>query len=524
MADLHVYVVPPDIWREKYHNALNQNINDTISLGFIRVHPETKIYALREEIEQQLGSDLVPREYVFVKSVGRSLTRLKARQEASLKVKNFLPPQAYAPELYLLEATPEVRQQIAASSEGSTRPQTRTSYDYDYTRQNPSQHHPAITSRQHQQSGNQEDYLPPLSATPPHTDSEKHGHRNRHGNHGNSGSQHKHDEDSGIAGFTPETYRENDQLDRRKGNNDQNDRLKPPSPTGSGPLNQSHDDNDMSDWDKRRQEDQDRSRHDDDDDRQRGDDDDGDGKRDEREEIAEQAEMMKTNSDEDMKRYPSPPPLRLASPERDSESARARRQKQKEELLKELEKAKEARKASERMREELVKHAKQMQTKTQNKRNHARDLWKKRYFEEKKKTGPLEEQCNRLRHELDIIHKKLLTTLEGPKEKATKLNELKPANKVGSPGRPLNNFKIQATRLQHEIEDIRRRVDHAKMKLTSEMKLRNQAETELRALRAELTQKKINLTLSRNSHLTTYAPPAADVNLISARAGITPRS
>jgi len=30
---------------------------------------------------------------------------------------------------------------------------------------------------------------------------------------------------------------------------------------------------------------------------------------------------------------------------------------------------------------------------------------------------------------------------------------------------------VQATRLQHEIEDIRRRVDHAKMKLTSEMKV-----------------------------------------------------
>ncbi|XP_060554014.1 spermatogenesis-associated protein 1-like isoform X2 [Ruditapes philippinarum] len=229
-------------------------------------------------------------------------------------------------------------------------------------------------------------------------------------------------------------------------------------------------------------------------------------------------------SKNELTKYPSPPPLRLASPDRDTASARERRKRQKEELLRELDEARDARRAAERQREELVKHAKQMQTKTQNKRNHARDLWKKRYFEEKKKTGPLEEQCNRLRHELDIIHKKLLTTLEGPKEKATKLNDIKPSNKVGSPGRPVNNFKIQATRLQHEIEDVRRRVDHAKMKLTSEMKLRNQAETELRALRAELTQKKINLTLSRNSHLTTYAPPAADVNLISTRTGLTPRS
>lgn len=92
------------------------------------------------------------------------------------------------------------------------------------------------------------------------------------------------------------------------------------------------------------------------------------------------------------------------------------------------------------------------------------------------------------------------------------------------PQKPLNNFKIQATRLQHEIEDLRRRVEHAKMKLTGEIKLRNQAETELRALRAELIQKKINLTLARNSHLTTYAPHASDVNFMTARSGITPRS
>lgn len=36
MVDLHVYLVPPDIWREKFNNALNQNINDTVSIGFIR--------------------------------------------------------------------------------------------------------------------------------------------------------------------------------------------------------------------------------------------------------------------------------------------------------------------------------------------------------------------------------------------------------------------------------------------------------------------------------------------------------
>lgn len=34
-----------------------------------------------------------------------------------------------------------------------------------------------------------------------------------------------------------------------------------------------------------------------------------------------------------------------------------------------------------------------------------------------------------------------------------------------------NNYKIQATRLTHEIDDLRRRLENAKMKLTAEMKV-----------------------------------------------------
>ncbi|XP_052273459.1 uncharacterized protein LOC127873620 isoform X3 [Dreissena polymorpha] len=779
MADLHVYLVPPDIWRDKFNNALNQYINDTISIGFIRVHPEMKVYALRDEIDQQLGTELVPREYVFLKSVGRSLTRLKSKQEATLKVKHFLPPQAYAPELYLLEATPEVRQAIAASSEGSTRPQTRTSYEYEFQptgnsksedvvanakhshlpngaglhsyyptlpqishtpypqqaptplltktsptpriedyhtedyhnhrqdgsyhhddeadmpemrspmKQNvfkttnqpanvpgpqnspqqhiykayqtkppieniqtdldqphsqfypdpheindayqnnpatthnhnprvsqtsyqnnpgktsyqnhtekpsyhdpqerpkqypeeptnssntnastntgtininrpprdlrvshpppvnsdphldPSLHHMASSPRRQQGSGpdrGQDEYLPPLSATPPHGDSDKArgGKPGRSDNHGN---HHKNEEDSGIAGFSPETYRENEPLDRRKDERNGNERLAAPSGNQEDDeevLNRSPENENGTDWDRQRCEEEERRRREEEE-RRRREEEERRRRENEQARIEKEADQMKTNDDEEMARFPSPPPMRLSSPERDTASAKARRKKQKDELLKELEEAREARRTAERQREELVRQARQMQAKTQNRRSHARDLWKKRYFDEKKKTLPLEEQSNRLRHELDIIHKRLLATLEGPKEKATKLNDLKSPGKVGSPGRPLsfydrqlqayrkmNNFKVQATRLQHEIEDVRRRVDHAKMKLTSEMKLRNQAETELRALRAELMQKKINLTLSRNSHLTTYAPPAADVNFMTARStAITPRS
>ena len=57
------------------HVAIVTMLFMSCCLGY-RVHPEMKVYALREEIEQQLGADLVPREYVFLKSVGRSLTRV----------------------------------------------------------------------------------------------------------------------------------------------------------------------------------------------------------------------------------------------------------------------------------------------------------------------------------------------------------------------------------------------------------------------------------------------------------------
>ena len=36
LVDLHVYIVPPDIWREQYNNLLNQNVTETISAGIIR--------------------------------------------------------------------------------------------------------------------------------------------------------------------------------------------------------------------------------------------------------------------------------------------------------------------------------------------------------------------------------------------------------------------------------------------------------------------------------------------------------
>lgn len=578
LVDLHVYIVPPEIWRERYNNFLNQNVTETISAGIIRVHPERFVSDLRNELEQQVGEDMLPRDYVFLKSVGRSITRLKQKQEYQLKAKHFIPPQAYAPELYLLEISPDDQ----GSSRTSTRPHSPFSQNHESEDErrsgNKSKHRhndsspyrysplPKIKSG-HSPTHNKGEYnhngdirtengrlsdswgsnsrdkrtppppqnvprtpshpkasrdqtprertsreeshrAPPPRSSPTPTDHRKRADQSREPV---SGTYTNHtNEDSGINVNSPEDHF--DALDRRKldedRNNDLNRRLHPDN------EDDHHRNGDLNDdeWEQRQREEEERRRRESEE-RRMKEDEDRRKEEEKRRRLEEERERISkqqlTGSDEDLNRFPSPPPLQMDSSQgQETESSKQNKKAEKERLMKELEAAREARRAVEKQREELVKKAKLMQTKTQNRRNHARDLWKKRYFEEKKKTPPLEEQCNRLRHELDIIHRKLMNTLEGPsKEKSTRLGDLKPSQK--------NNYKIQATRLTHEIDDMRRRLENAKMKLTAEMKLRNQAETELRALRAELTQQKIQLTLARSQQMAKLTPTTHDSRLDS---------
>ena len=58
------------------------------------VSPNMKLCDLRESIERSCGhEDYFPRNFIFLRSVGRCLTRVKPRQESELKVKNYRPPQ-----------------------------------------------------------------------------------------------------------------------------------------------------------------------------------------------------------------------------------------------------------------------------------------------------------------------------------------------------------------------------------------------------------------------------------------------
>jgi len=53
----------------------------------------------------------------------------------------------------------------------------------------------------------------------------------------------------------------------------------------------------------------------------------------------------------------------------------------------------------------------------------ARDMWKKKYFQEKKKTPALEERSTQLKTELELIHGKTVQIID---------NEIKHAAQVGS--------------------------------------------------------------------------------------------
>ncbi len=53
-----------------------------------------KLQILRKSIEISCGTEsFFPRDFIFLRSVGRCLTRVKQTQENELKVKNYRPPQ-----------------------------------------------------------------------------------------------------------------------------------------------------------------------------------------------------------------------------------------------------------------------------------------------------------------------------------------------------------------------------------------------------------------------------------------------
>ncbi|KFV41374.1 Spermatogenesis-associated protein 1, partial [Gavia stellata] len=154
-------------------------------------------------------------------------------------------------------------------------------------------------------------------------------------------------------------------------------------------------------------------------------------------------------------------------------------------MVEQLQRMKKDRRHMEKTREELIKKAKGLLEQNKLRRYHVREEWKKRYFETKKVTVSLEDALNKLQQDLELYHQKLLLQLEARDSRK------RPNNMTNSK----NYTIIRITTVQHELDQLRRKLDDTKMKLIIEIKMRKQAASDLRALRAELTQKKIHSAL-----------------------------
>ncbi|NXC71622.1 SPAT1 protein, partial [Anhinga anhinga] len=178
---------------------------------------------------------------------------------------------------------------------------------------------------------------------------------------------------------------------------------------------------------------------------------------------------------------PSPPFLALSVNPAQLPAIQAEKNK----MVEQLQQMKKDRRQMEKTREELMKKAKGLLEQNKLRRYQVREEWKKKYFETKKVTVSLENALNKLRQDLELHHQKLLLQLEARDSRK------QPNNMTNSK----NYTIIRITTVQHELDQLRRKLDDTKMKLIIEIKMRKQAASDLQALRAELTQKKIHSAL-----------------------------
>ncbi|XP_060889627.1 spermatogenesis-associated protein 1 [Labrus mixtus] len=487
-VELHVLYVPDDQWDVKLNKVPAEAIESFISAGFIRVYPDITLKTLRNELGALLGAERTIDRFSFLKCVGRSLALVKSRQERDLKVKTFAPPYAPQPELYLL---PTVDMDSSVCSQ-SLSPDTSSSSSPD---QHTYYHTPKTCSLP---AGTKEPVKFPLipkgSHQPPPTPSleEEEQEEEEDEEQGYSSSD---NEEEGLSSkksgwakkdccqnksqrAPPVSYNkvlrccEADSVQVKespengnncgKKNKKHSGQNRAPRDSGAGPSLEDRDSGfSLTD---------------------------GLGK-------SKDAHALKlirnkqtsgvTDSPAVLSRpvrYTSPPPgLNLAMVSQ-KKSASPVFHTNREDLIKEIKLVREERKQLEWTRQELLRKGKDLLAQNRHRRNQARDSWKKKYFETKKVTAPLEENLRNLRQELETFYNKLLHQLQARDSRGKPRRQGRSSIK--------NELIIQIMTESHVIDNLKRKVEDAKMKLVTEIKLRKQAATELRALKAELAQKK----------------------------------
>ncbi|XP_017557731.2 spermatogenesis-associated protein 1 [Pygocentrus nattereri] len=472
-VELHVFLVPDELWNSRLNTASVEAVDRFISAGFIRVYPDTVLKAVRDELGVLLGPERVADRYFFLKCVGRSLALVKPRQEKDLKAKSFAPPYSLYPELYLLPVeehgssvssrslSPDLAIYNADSQTGyPPRPafapgQTKEPTKFPLIKQGPQlsvldqsledeDTSSSLEEREEEDSVGCEDpiwtethnmcksvqeelrakqsvaeMLPIKQSLTKMEKTEKKTHYKRNLTRDSGVPESLEDPD---AGFFLSQARKSKLSQTLK-------------PTGKKPNDQTH------------------------------------------------AGRPEPLVPVECEATPSAPALAVHMQKTNATSTN------RDELLKELKLAKEKRQQLERSRQELLRKGKDLLALNRHRRNQARDKWKRKYFDTKKATAPLEEALKSLRQELEAFYDKLFQQLQARDGR----NRQK---RAGKPSSTKNDLIIQIMTESCEIDNLKKNLDDAKMKLATEIKLRKQATTELRALKAELLQKKSQCSVS----------------------------
>ncbi|KAF7703502.1 hypothetical protein HF521_022509 [Silurus meridionalis] len=463
--ELHVFLVPDEQWNSKLNKVPVEAIDSFISAGFIRVFPDINLKAIREELGTLLGPDRIVDRYCFLKCVGRSLAMVKAKQEKDLKAKSFAPPYSPYPELYLLPVDENANSLCSRSLSLDT-----VLYNTDSQTCFPLK--PIFAPGQ-----TKEPTKFPLIKQEPQQTVQTHSLENQ----SNFSSFEEKEEDSlgcedtvwtedhqkgwnvqeefiakqhelSLIKQTPNGIEKNEikPCYKRNGTKDPglpdvqegpdtglfysqgrtsklSPSLKPPRKKQSDEVNVGRDKTIVPG-------------------------------------LSDSAPSALSQS------------LHMQKPTPELSSNRG-------ELLKEIRLAKEERITLERTRQELLRKGKELLALNRHCRNQARDKWKKKYFDTKKATAPLEETLKGLQQELETFYNKLFQQLQARDGR----NKQRRAGKLLS---TKNDMIIQIMTESCEIDNLKKNIDDAKIKLDTEIKLRNQATTELQALKAELMQKK----------------------------------
>ncbi|KAK2874026.1 hypothetical protein QQF64_004048 [Cirrhinus molitorella] len=450
-VELHVFYVPDDQFDRRLNKVSAEAVDTFISAGFIRVDSDVSLSDLRSDLGTFLGLDRIADRYVFLKCVGRSLALVKFRQEGELTVKSFTPPFAPFPELYLLP----VGENESGLCSSSLTPDTLISHtdhrSHDLPRPTcapgkikepikfPSISKGPQQSVPMQDAEDESDEHTGFSDTPHLTHSSQDQMEPIHKQYDRHLAKQE-----GFSQVEMDTAAKKKHCFKRKNRN-------------SGATESFEDSHGLA--------------------------------RKFSSSLTLKSSEEKTDDVILMSRPTSPLPAERSSPlSVCSLELYTQQTTSKNELIEEIKLLKEQRKKLEHTRQELLKKGKELLALNRHRRNQARDRWKRQYFDTKKTTILLEDTLKSVRLELHTFYSKMLQQLQA-RDGAKRRTQAKKQSST----KLKNELIIQIMTESSEIDNLRKNVDDARMKLTTEMKLRKQAATELRALRAELMQKRAQL-------------------------------